>query len=108
MNCISSIQGRGAYPALTKDLVVDTLAQGREGLRKLRENQCTDSRSGHSPRESKVIIFQVKFRREARQSMIRDVVDGLHMERLLDFGVWCHEQVKENQNGDKEPDQIED
>jgi hypothetical protein len=40
--------------------------------------------------------------------MIRDVVDGLHMERLLDFGVWCHEQVKENQNGDKEPDQIED
>lgn len=55
-----------------------------------------------------MVILQVEFRREARQSMIRDVVYGLHMERLLDFGVRCNEKVKENQNGDKEPNQIED
>ena len=74
-----------------------------DGLANAGDEDGTDKRPRHSPRESKMVISlsQALIDVRGRSAVDEDIMSGLDVERLLDFCVRGYQEVDQNQPGYK-------
>lgn len=82
--------------------------KGYNGLRQTGERDCADERARHSTREVEMVIRSGEPLAGGvadGRAVDENVVGGLEVEGLLDFGVGCCEEVEE---GDEEEERVEE